>query len=73
MARSLNSMKEEVFGFIAAMRTLLDNYPELQKNDQLLGLFNANSPLAFLLGLAEIIGLSKEDLLNWVSKILCGA
>lgn len=73
MARSLNSMKEEVFGFIAAMRTLLDNYPELQKNDQLLGLLNANSPLAFLLGLSEIIGLSKEDLLNWVSKILCGA
>lgn len=73
MGRSLNSMKEEVFGFIAAMRTLLDNYPELQKNDQLLGLLNANSPLAFLLGLAEIIGLSKEDLLNWVSKILCGA
>lgn len=73
MGRSLNSMKEEVFGFIAAMRTLLDNYPELQKNDQLLGLLNANSPLAFLLGLAEIIGLSKEDLLNWISKILCGA
>lgn len=73
MGRSLNSMKEEVFGFIAAMRTLLDNYPELQKNDQLLGLLNANSPLAFLLGLSEIIGLSKEDLLNWVSKILCGA
>ena len=73
MGRSLNSKKEEVFGFIAAMRTLLDNYPELQKNDQLLGLLNANSPLAFLLGLAEIIGLSKEDLLNWVSKILCGA
>lgn len=72
MRRSLNSTKEEVFGFIAAMRTLLDNYPELQKNDQLLGLLNANSPLAFLLGLAEIIGLSKEDLLNWVSKILCG-
>lgn len=73
MGRSLNSMKEEVFGFIAAMRTLLDNYPELQKNDQLLGLLNANSPLAFLLGMAELIGLTKEDLLNWVSKILCGA
>ena len=73
MGRSLNSMKEEVFGFIAAMRTLLDNYPELQKNDQLLGLLNAKSPLEFLLGLAEIIGLSKEDILNWISKILCGA
>jgi hypothetical protein len=73
MGRSLNSTKEEIFGFIAAMRTLLDNYPELQKNDQLLGLLNANSPLAFLLALTEIFGLSKEDLLNWVSKILCGA
>lgn len=30
MGRSLNSTKQEIFGFIAAMRTLLDNYPELQ-------------------------------------------
>lgn len=73
MGRSLNSTKQEIFGFIAAMRTLLDNYPELQRNDQLLSLLNAKSPLAFLLGMAELIGLSKEDLLNWVSKILCGA
>lgn len=73
MGRSLNSTKQEIFGFIAAMRTLLDNYPELQRNDYLLSLLNANSPLAFLLGMAELIGLSKEDLLNWVSKILCGA
>lgn len=73
MARSLKSTKQEIFGFIAAMRTLLDNYPELQRNDQLLSLLNANSPFAFLMGLAELMGLSKEDLLNWVSKILCGA
>ena len=69
----INSEKEKILGFIASMRTLLDNYPELQRDEQLLSLLNAKSPLAFLLGLAEMIGLSKEDLLNWVSKILCGA
>lgn len=68
----LNSEKEKIFGFIAAMRTLLDSYPELQRNNQLLSLLNTKSPLAFLLGLAELIGLSKDDLLKWVSKILCG-
>ena len=73
MGRNKNSEKTNIFGFIAAMRTLLDNYPELQRNDKLLSLLNAKSPLAFLLTLAEIIGLSKDDLLNWVSKILCGA
>ena len=73
MGRNKNSEKTNIFGFIAAMRTLLDNYPELQRNDKLLSLLNAKSPLAFLLTLAEIIGLSKDDLLNWVSKLLCGA
>lgn len=72
MGRNKNSEKTNIFGFIAAMRTLLDNYPELQKNDKLLSLLNVKSPLTFLLTLSEIIGLSKDDLLNWVSKILCG-
>lgn len=73
MGRNLKSQKENIAGFIAAMRTLLDNYPELQRNETLLNLLNSNSPIGFLLNLCEIIGLSKEDLLNWVSKILCGA
>lgn len=73
MGRNLKSQKENIAGFIAAMRTLLDNYPELQRNENLLNLLNSNSPIGFLLNLCEIIGLSKEDLLNWVSKILCGA
>ena len=64
---------QEVFGFIAALRTMLDNYPELRMNNNLLNILNSNNPLGFLLNLAEICGLSKEDLLNWVSKILCGA
>ena len=61
-----------IFGFIAAMRTMLENYPELKMNQNLLNLLNSKSPLAFLLNLAELCGLSKKDLLNWVSRILCG-
>lgn len=63
---------QEIFGFIAALRTMLDNYPELQRNEALLKLLSSDSPIGFLLNLCEICGWSKEDLLNWVSKILCG-
>lgn len=64
---------DKIFGFIAAVRTLVDNYPELKKDERLLMLLNSKSPLDFLMNLAQIIGLTKQDLLNWVSKILCGA
>ena len=73
LGSKINSEKNEILSFIAAMRTLLDNYPELQRNDQLMSLLNAKSPLAFLISMAEMFGLSKDDLLNWVAKILCGA
>lgn len=72
MSRNTNSEKKNILGFVAAMRTLLDNYPELQKNENLLSALNSTSPLGFLLALAEILGLTKEDLLNWISKILSG-
>lgn len=72
MSRNTNSEKKNILGFVAAMRTLLDNYPELQKNENLVSALNTTSPLGFLLGLAEILGLTKEDLLNWISKILSG-
>ena len=72
MSRNTNSEKKNILGFVAAMRTLLDNYPELQKNENLLSALNSTSPLGFLLALGEILGLTKEDLLNWISKILSG-
>lgn len=68
----LKNEKKTTLGFIASIRTLLDNYPELKNDENITNLLNIKSPLIFLLGLAEIIGLSKEDLLNWISKILCG-
>lgn len=69
----VNDQKNRVLGYISALRTMLDNYPELKTSDTLERLLNSNSPLGFLLNLVEICGISQEDLLNWVAKILCGA
>ena len=64
---------QEVFGYIAALRTMLDNYPDFTLDKRIVKLLESTSPLDFIINLMEICGLSKKDLLNWVSKILCGA
>lgn len=68
----VNDAKSKVSGYISAFRTMLDNYPKPQVNSTLMSLLNSNSVMGFLLNLVGILGLSQEDLLNWVAKILCG-
>lgn len=63
---------QEVFGFIAALRTMLDNYPELQRNETLMRILESNSPLEFLLAICELCGFSLQDLLGWLSRLLSG-
>ena len=68
----VNDAKSKVSGYISAFRTMLDNYPKPQVNSTLMSLLNSNSVMGFLLNLVGILGLSQQDLLNWVAKILCG-
>lgn len=69
----INDEKARILGYISALRTMLDNYPTLTTSDTMEKLLNSNSPLGLLLNIAEICGISHEMLLNWISKILCGA
>ena len=64
--------KKKVSGFISAFRTMLDNYPQPQVDSRLMSLLDSTSVMGFLINLVGILGLSQEDLLNWLSKILCG-
>lgn len=73
MKGKTNKEIDKIFGYISAIRTWVDNYPELKKDERLVILLNTKTPLDFLINLGEIIGITKRDLLNWISKILCGA
>ncbi len=64
--------KAKVLGYISAIRTMLDNYPQPKISNSMESLLNSNTPFGFLIELLKICGVSEKDLLNWVSKILCG-
>ena len=63
---------DRTLGYIASLRTLIDNYPELKYNTKLLNLLNSNTPMGFIMNLLVVCGVSETDLLNMISKILCG-
>ena len=68
----IRDSKTKVLGYISAIRTMLDNYPQPKLSDSMEALLNSNTPFGFLIELLKICGVSEKDLLNWVSKILCG-
>lgn len=64
--------KKQVGGYLSAVRTMLNNYPQPQVPEEMNRLLNANSPFAFVMELLRICGVTSDKLLGWVSKILCG-
>lgn len=68
----VNDAKRQALGFLSALRTMLDNYPQPKLDRRLQGLLDSNTPFGFLMNLLAICGVSEEKLLNWVAKILCG-
>ena len=68
----IRDSKTKVLGYISAIRTMLDNYPQPKLSDSMEALLNSNTPFGFLMNLLQICGVSSADLLNWVAKILCG-
>lgn len=68
----IGDAKSKVLGYISAIRTMLDNYPQPKLSDSMEALLNSNTPFGFLMNLLQICGVSTQDLLNWVAKILCG-
>ena len=67
----IDSVKD-VYASISALRTLLDNYPDLEKSDNLLNLLNSQNSLGFIIHLSQVMGLTTDDFINWLSKLLCG-
>ena len=68
----VSDAKKKVSGYLSAIRTMLNNYPQPQIPDEMDKLLGANTPFAFLMDLLRICGVSTNELMAWVSKILCG-
>lgn len=64
--------KKKASGYLSAIRTMLDNYPQPQIPEDMNKLLSANTPFAFVLELLRICGCTPDRLLAWVSEILCG-
>lgn len=60
-----NSKKQNALGSVASIQTILERYPVLITNDEV-----GNTSLSFTFDLLEILGLSSEDILEWLSKLL---
>lgn len=66
---TIADLKTRTLGSIAAIQTLLERYPVLTTNANLDG---ENTSFGFMLNVLKIIGVTKEDIIEWVSNILCG-
>lgn len=64
--------QSRTFGSIAAIQTLVDNYPSLKNTDSIMESLDVGTSLGYMLSLLRIIGVTQFDLYDLVAKLLCG-
>lgn len=69
---AVGDAKSQVMGYLSAIRTMLDNYPQPKLSHELESLLNTNTPFGVILSFLRVCGVSNDKLLNWVAKLLCG-
>lgn len=60
-----NTKKQNALGSVASIQTLLERYPVLITNDSV-----GNTTLSFTFDLMEILGITPDDILDWLSTLL---
>ena len=68
MAR-LKEIKKNTLGGIAALRTVLERYPVLIEADQ----DKNETSFTFMLNILKIIGVSEQEILEWVANLFSGS
>lgn len=68
MKKSLREKKAKVEGIIAALRTVLENYPVLLNT--ISNSMEGNSSISFSLSILKMLGVTEQDLVEWLSKLL---
>lgn len=64
--------QNKTYGSIAAMQTIVNSYPKLNIVSSILDALHTTSPLVFILNILRILGITQTELVEWLTKILCG-
>lgn len=64
--------QNKTFGSIAALQTIVNTYPKLNLANTIMGMFVTTSPIEFILYILRLLGITREEIINWVAKLLTG-
>jgi hypothetical protein len=64
--------QNKTYGSIAALQTIVNSYPTLNLINDILGMFQTTSPIEFILNILRICGITREEIINWLTEILTG-
>lgn len=67
-----SDIQNKTYGSIAAMQTIVNSYPKLNIVSSILDALHTTSPLVFILNILRILGITQTELVEWLTKILCG-
>ena len=67
-----SDIQSKTYGNIAAMQTIVNSYPKLNIVSSILDAMHTTSPLVFILNLLRILGITQTELVDWLTKLLCG-
>lgn len=64
--------QNKTFGSIAALQTIVNTYPKLNLANTIMGMFVTTSPIEFILHILRLLGITREEIINWLARILAG-
>ena len=64
--------QNKTFGSIAALQTIVNAYPKLNLINTIMGMFVTMSPIEFILYILRLLGITREEIINWFARILAG-
>jgi hypothetical protein len=67
-----SDVQNKTYGSIAAMQTIVNSYPKLNIVSSILDALHTTSPLVFILNILRILGITQTEIVEWLTKILCG-
>lgn len=68
----VSDAQNKTFGSIAALQTIVNAYPKLNLVNTIMGMFVTTSPIEFILHILRLLGITREEIINWIARILAG-
>lgn len=65
--------QNKTYGSIAALQTIVNSYPKLNLVNAIMGMFQTMSPIQFILHILRLLGITRQEIIDWLVKILTGS